>query len=418
MRRRILYLLVLCTLLAFVAAWTKEDYEIFKLKDEVEESEGEGVNFYDFLGVKPSATVEDIGKAFRKKSRALHPDKAKHSFIASRSTPKPKKPGEKRKTGVHVSKGPSEREIQRFLKQAGERYSRLGVVANILKGPQRERYDFFLQHGFPTWRGTGYYYSRYRPGFGTVLVGLFLVFGGGAHYLALITSYKRQREFMERYIKYARKTAWGDESGISGIAGLGGPVDVPPVTEEPGPMANLNRRRKRELERQNKKDKSSKTKSAKAAPVQVSSPSGDKKRVVAENGKVLVVDSVGNVFLEEEDEDGNVQEFLLDLDEIPRPTIWDTAVVRLPSWLHHKAFDRFLKKSGPAPVHVASVESDRDPSTPPIAATGEKAASSEGNSSQEQDSGFEIVDSSGIEQEIAKASAVAGMKKRGKRGKK
>ena len=24
------------------------------------------------------------------------------------------------------------------------------VVANILKGQQRERYDFFLEHGFPT----------------------------------------------------------------------------------------------------------------------------------------------------------------------------------------------------------------------------------------------------------------------------
>jgi hypothetical protein len=44
-----------------------------------------------------------------------------------------------------------------------------------------------------------------------------------------------------------------------------------------------------------------------------SGPVGAKKRTVAENGKVLIVDSVGNVFLEEETEEGDVQEFLLDV---------------------------------------------------------------------------------------------------------
>jgi len=422
MRPRILHYFVLCTLLLLVAAWTKEDYEIFRLKDEVEAAEGPNVSFYDFLGVKPSATVDEIGKAFRKKSRALHPDKAKHSFVASKSMPTPKKPGEKKKSGVHVSKGPSEREIQRFLKQAGERYSRLGVVTNVLKGPERERYDFFLKHGFPAWRGTGYYYSRYRPGFGTVLVGLFLVCGGGAHYFVLVTSYKRQREFMERYIRHARKTAWGDESGIRGIAGLGQPADVPAPVEETDSMANLNRRQKREMERQNKKDKTGKSKPApKAAPVQ-SSPTGDRRRVTAENGKILVVDSLGNVFLEEKDDDGEVQEFLLDLDEIHKPTIWDTAVVRLPVWLYRKAFDPFLKNTEPIPMNEAT-PSEVDQLVEKVSesihsAVTEKLPTPDMSSSQISDSGFEIVDSSGIENEIEKASAAAGVKKRGKRGKK
>jgi len=409
MRPRILHLLVLCALcVALAAAWSKEDYEIFRLKDEVEAAEGSDVSFYDFLGVTSSASADEIGKAFRKKSRALHPDKAKHAFIASRSTPKARKPGEKRKPGVHVSKGPSEREIQKFLKQASERYSRLGVVANILKGPERERYDFFLRHGFPKWRGTGYYYSRYRPGLGTVLVGLFLVGGGAAHYFVLITSYKRQRQFVERYIRDARKMAWGDESGIRGIPGLGDPVvEVAPAAEEPDPTANLNRRQKRELERQNKKDKSGKAKPAKmsgtAVPQQSSSSStGGKRRVTAENGKILVVDSVGNVFLEEEDEQGNVQEYLLDPEEIYQPTIRDTALVRLPLWLYRKAREPFFKSSIP-------VSSDKLPpveTEPPLLET---------SSSQDYDSGFEIVDSTGIQREIEKAS---GAKKRGKKGKK
>lgn len=421
MRPRILQFLLLCSLVVLVAAWSKEDYEIFKLKDEVEAAEGPDVSFYDFIGVKSSATVDEIGKAFRKRSRALHPDKVKHSFVASKSTPQPRKPGEKRKPGVHVSKGPSEREIQRFVKQAGERYSRLSVVANILKGPERERYDFFLEHGFPTWRGTGYYYSRYRPGLGTVLVGLFLAGGGAAHYFALITGYKRQRDFMERYIRYARKTAWGDESGIRGIPGLGAPVEVAPTVEEPDPMANLNRRQKREMERQNKKEnKSSKAKPAKATPAPPKDTStGERRRVTAENGKILVVDSIGNVFLEEEDEDGNTQEFLLDLDEIPKPTVWDTAVVRLPIWLYRKAFDPFLKNTEPIPeVEVPSTESDEVLENGQSDVVPEKARVTDLSSSQISDSGFEIVDSTNIEKEIEKGADAAGMKRRGKKGKK
>lgn len=414
-----MHFFVLLTFVFLVAAWTKEDYEIFRLKDEVEAAEGPDVSFYDFLGVKPSATVDEIGKAFRKKSRALHPDKAKHSFIASRSTPTPKKPGEKKKSGVHVSKGPSEREIQRFVKQAGERYSRLGVVANILKGPERERYDFFVKHGFPSWRGTGYYYSRYRPGLGTVLVGLFLACGGGAHYFALVTSYKRQREFMERYIRLARKTAWGDETGIRGLANIGQPVEVPVPVEEPDPTPNLNRRQKREMERQNKKDKTSKKKPApKAVPVQSSSPSEDRRRVTAENGKILIVDSVGNVFLEEEDEDGEVQEYLLDLDEIPKPTFWDTAVIRLPVWVYRKASSPFVKRGDPVPPEEGASPEPETLSGSIHSAVTEKLPTPDMSSSQISDSGFEIVDSSGIEKEIEKASAASGVKKRGKKGKK
>jgi hypothetical protein len=151
----------------------------------------------DFLGTTPSASHDDIVKAQRKKSQTLHPDKIK-PFIAARSTAKPKKKyGEKAKPGVHVSKGPSEREVQATVKKAIERYQRLTVVANILKGEGRARYDHFLNNGFRVWRGTGYYYSRFRPGLGTVLLGLFLAGGGAAYYRALLLSWKRQREFMD-----------------------------------------------------------------------------------------------------------------------------------------------------------------------------------------------------------------------------
>lgn len=388
------FFVVALGLVALVVGFTKEDHDIFRLRDEIIASEGPDTSFYDFLGLAegPSATVEDIKKALKKKSRALHPDKVRHSFIASKSTPAPKKPGEKKKKGTHASKGPSQREISNFMKDATARYQRLSVVAGILQSPERERYDHFMKHGFPAWKGTGYYYSRYRPGLGTVIFGLFLAGGGLAHYFALTISYRRQRDFMDRYIRSARKQAWGDESGIVGITA---PTPVESPDEEPAdPTAGLNRKQKREMERQQKKEKKTGNGKPKPSPKPevVQSTTGERRRVVAENGKVLVVDSIGNVFLEEEDEDGNVDEFPLDLDEIKKPTFRDTAVVQLPLWLFRKVFDPYLKNTQP-------VSSDEVPPT-----QSEKQLESEIvvpgtnlSSSQISDNGFEIVDATGVE---------------------
>lgn len=391
---RSIHILVLLGIVLLAAAFSKEDHDIFRLRDEVEASEGPGTTFYDFLGVESSATVDDIKKAFRKKSRSLHPDKVKQSFIASKSTPAPKKPGEKKKKGVHVSKGPSQGEIKKAYNLANARYQRLSVVGKFLQGAERERYDHFMRHGFPAWRGTGYYYSRYRPGLGTVIFGLFLVGGGAAHYFALTMSYRRQREFMERYIRSARKQAWGDEAGIAGIPTGPAPVELP-ADEPTDPMTGMNRRQKREMEKQQKKDnKNGKGKSTKSEskPEKISSPTGERRRVVAENGKVLVVDSLGNVFLEEEDEDGNVDEFPLDIDEIHKPTFRDTAVVRLPIWLYRKAFDPFLKDTTPVPSdEVPLTETEKeDMSDLTVPAM---------SSSRTSDSGFELVDATGIEED-------------------
>ncbi|KIW30281.1 uncharacterized protein PV07_06036 [Cladophialophora immunda] len=409
MMRRIFLLLLLVVV---CVAWSAEDYELFKLHDELETTEGPGVTFYDVLGVSPHATVDQISAALKKKSRTLHPDKVKHSFIASRSTTQ-KKSGSKKKPGVHVSKGPSQREITRVVKDAQERYSRLTLIGTILRGPLRERYDFFEGHGWPSWRGTGYYYQRYRPGLGTVLVGLFLIGGGAVHYFVLTMNYRRHRDFMERYIRYAKKQAWGDESGIRGIPGVTDPVDVPPTVEESDPMANLNRRQRREMERQNKKEKASKPAST-PTPKVVHPSTPDRRRVTAENGKILVVDPEGNVFLEEEDEDGNTQEYLLDLDEIPKPTVWDTAFLRLPIWLYRKVASPFMKNAQP----IAEDEGAAGESEGPLDPT-EKAIESENptvqdmSSSQISDSGFEIVDTTGLEN-----SNGTNVKKRGKKARK
>ena len=395
MRPQILHLLTICLLIAFALAWTKEDHEIFRLRDEVEASEGNDVNLYDFLGVKASASHDEIQKAFRWRSKALHPDTAKHSFVAARSTGTPKSKKSGKKGGIHVSKGPSEREVEAFVKQASGRYGRLGTVANILKGESRERYDYFLKNGFPAWKGTGYYYNRFRPGLGSVLVGLFIVGGGFAHYGALVLGWKRQREFADRLIRRARRDAWGNESSIGGIPGIGGTLSHAPAapSSDADPLASLNRRQKREMERQNRKEtKTGKMiKSQPAVKTSEITPSGDKKRVLAENGKVFVVDSVGNVFLEEEDEDSNITESLIDIDEIPHPTFRDTAVYRIPIWLYERVADPFLKKTDPVPSDLSTKQMD----------TAEKqieiSLNQPSDSSQDTVDSFELVEVTGSE---------------------
>jgi hypothetical protein len=214
-------------------------------------------------------------------------------------------------------------EIDAAVKSASDRQARLSLIANILRGSSRDRYDHFLTNGFPLWKGTDYYYNRYRPGLGTVLVGVFLVGGGAIHYLILYMNWRRQREFLERYIKFAREKAWGGNLGIPGIDAAPAPVPAPAEGEEDaGPPAPLNRRQRRmqEKDKSSKRDegrrgsrKVAKPQAAAASPESSPAPTGPRRRIVAENGKVLIVDSLGDVYLEEEDEEGNVNEFLLDV---------------------------------------------------------------------------------------------------------
>ncbi|RFU31356.1 hypothetical protein B7463_g4972, partial [Scytalidium lignicola] len=337
---------IIACLITVVAAWSKEDQEIFRLQAEVEASEGPDVTFYDFLGITHSASQDDINKAYRKKSRQIHPDKVKQQFIADKAKAKAKSKSKGSKAGVHVSKPPSQAEIKAATKEASDRFARLGIVTNILRGPGRERYDHFLSNGFPKWKGTGYYYARFRPGLGTVLTGLFICVGGGGHYLALYTSWKRHREFVQRYITFARNTALGENLAIPGLENVGGSgsgTATPNADSDAGEVLQpMNRRLRRLQEKDAKKNKGSKgEKSTKSTtPPPATTSTGPKKRVVAENGKVLCVDMAGNVYLEQVDEDGVTQEFLLDPNELPQPTIKDTALYRLPIWAYKTLLGR------------------------------------------------------------------------------
>jgi hypothetical protein len=321
------------------------------------------------VGVARNANQDDINKAYRKKSKLMHPDKVKQQFIADKSTGKGKSKDGKKKPGANASKGPTKSEVKAAAKKASDRFARLGLVTAVLRGEGRDRYDHFLSNGFPAWKGTGYYYARFRPGLGTVLAGLFVFVGGGGHWFALYMSWHRQQEFVQRYIKFARHAAWGDNLGIPGVDVGGGSGTATPATGEEGEaMAQpVNRKQRRQQEKDARKDKVKKIKSAKTSPAGTPpiGATGPRKRVVAENGKVLVVDSAGQVYLEQADEDGNNHEFLLDVrclrdfipnfrrkltqppqpNEFPRPTLKDTAFYRLPAWAFNRTVGRLIFKA-------------------------------------------------------------------------
>ncbi|KAL7935013.1 hypothetical protein V8C35DRAFT_300444 [Trichoderma chlorosporum] len=361
---------VLSLLTPLAAAWSKEDREIFRIRDEIAAHETDpAATFYDVLGVTNSASLDDINKAYRKKSRLLHPDKVKQQLVAERA-----KEG-KKKGDSKAGKKPSQSEVRKAVKEASERQARLSLIANILRGPARDRYDHFLANGFPLWKGTDYYYNRYRPGLGTVLVGVFMMGGGAIHYLALYMSWKRQREFVERYVTFARNAAWGNDAGIPGVDAMPPPAPAPaPAPEEDeaaaAPPQPRNRRERRMQEKETRKDdgKTAPKKSRKAVSSKSSSqgasapptPTGVRKRVVAENGKILVVDSQGDVFLEEEDDEGNVNEYLLDPNELLKPTFSDTALVRVPVWIFQLTAGRFLPQGNVKDEADEAGEEDSD----------------------------------------------------------
>jgi hypothetical protein len=178
-------------------------------------------------------------------------------------------------------------------------------------------------------------------------------------------SWKRQQEFVGRYIRFARHAAWGENLGIPGLDGMGAGTGTatPPVAVDDDPMAQpMNRRQRRmqekDAKKENKEKKPKGIRAARASPAETppAGATGAKKRVVAENGKILVVDAVGNVYLEQADEDGETHEFLLDPNELPPPTLRDTALYRVPIWAYSRSAGRFLNK--PSPTEESDEEGD------------------------------------------------------------
>lgn len=182
----------------------------------------------------------------------------------------------------------------------------------------------------------------------------------------MYVSWRRQRSFVDGYIRNARKQAWGDDSAIRGIPGVDGALlgtsapspGTPPTPAQENGQAVLNRRQRRMQALDEKKDKKKEKSrygekgkdSGTSTPMEEepapasAGPVGNKKKVQGENGKVLIVDSLGNVYLEGENEKGVKGEYLLDPDSVPKPRFQDTVLYRLPVYLYELGRERAMGK--------------------------------------------------------------------------
>ena len=87
-------------------------------------------------------------------------------------------------------------------------------------------WQHFFKNGIPRWRGTGYYYSRFRPSLLHVLV--FLTFLTSViHYVILYMREKRDQGRVEWFERRARELAFpGLSSGSAGGSGTSTPLPV------------------------------------------------------------------------------------------------------------------------------------------------------------------------------------------------
>lgn len=161
---------------------------------------------------------------------------------------------------------------------------------------------------------------------------------------------------MERYIKHARTAAWG-EAGVPGLADI--QAHQAAVAEAAEKEAEKEPPMNRAQRRLNKPKKAGSGGTSTPVP----GPNGaGKRRVVAENGKILIVDSAGDVFLDGKDEDGNDFQFPLNLDDIEGPKIRNTFLVRLPLWAFNITVGRFLPAKKVADESSSSSSDDDDSS--------------------------------------------------------
>lgn len=147
----------------------------------------------------------------------------------------------------------------------------------------------------------------------------------------------RERAYMSRIIGEVRRGAGVD--GLDEKTGYWGMGEVKEKAPEEGQERVLNRKERR---MQKKAGGGAAGNGGAATPPIVKVDGGKKKKVIAENGKQFVVNERGDVYLVAEDEEGEVEELLLDPRDIEdaswRKVVW----VTLPMWVWGMTVGRVL----------------------------------------------------------------------------
>lgn len=156
---------------AVVLGFQQIDIDLFQLQDAITKDLGGDSDFYKWLGVKRNAKNKEIISAYRKVSRKLHPDRNPEAG-------------------------------------ANERFARLNQAYKYLRSEARERYDYYLSKGFPSFDADTdqWSYKRYRPSliFSVILVALIAWF---LEYIVMVVTANRKRAYFENLVKSARSEA-------------------------------------------------------------------------------------------------------------------------------------------------------------------------------------------------------------------
>lgn len=104
--------------------------------------------------------------------------------------------------------------------EAAKLYALLTSINKLLRDEQtREKYDGHLKRGFPSWKGSGYYYKKYKPGVGSVFVFVLLVISfvqytsaWGIYYVKIAVAKAEHAELLEQIAaKKKKKSSYVEE---------------------------------------------------------------------------------------------------------------------------------------------------------------------------------------------------------------
>ncbi|GMS88995.1 hypothetical protein PENTCL1PPCAC_11170, partial [Pristionchus entomophagus] len=145
------WLMLLLSIIQGCVAWDQQELGMYDLIEEVNQ------NFYELFGIEPTATTQEVKKAYRKMSLEWHPDR-------------------------------------NSADNAAEKFRQVVGVYEVLKdASMREKYDSVLENGMPDWRSGIYYYRRYRKMGGAEASLLLFIALSGGHYLMLWGSFFEKR---------------------------------------------------------------------------------------------------------------------------------------------------------------------------------------------------------------------------------
>lgn len=175
---RFVYLLLLASFaLAYFSPTQLEILNVhYKIQPKETSKHTDSRTFYSLLSLEPSASDDQLERAYRKLSRKWHPDK-------------------------FVRADPKER------RRAERKFETLSLVVSILRDVDRRKsYDYFLKNGFPVWDEAKAMYvfkNKFKPNF-TMVLAFFALFSTIGQIMILKLNKSQKNKRVEQILRDVR----------------------------------------------------------------------------------------------------------------------------------------------------------------------------------------------------------------------